>query len=198
MKGETTLKVLEIIKDGTIGMFDAMAVFLSVPYGSSLRKFEYELSKIQNKRLKDQQNKIIDKKVRQRFYSMIHRLEKDGLIEKEQNKEGAFFKMTADGKKRLKFLRERKSSAMPKAHYQASENNNFVIITFDIPESERRKRDWLRLALKNMKFKFIQKSVWIGKVKIPKEFLDDLREFKLVNFVEIFEINKKGTLQQVI
>src|SRR3990167_838001 len=77
-------------------------------------------------------------------------------------------------------------------------NNRLIIVIFDIPERERRKRAWLRLALKNIGLKLIQRSVWMGKVKIPKEFLDDIRELHLVNFVEIFEITKSGSLNQVI
>ena len=54
------------------------------------------------------------------------------------------------------------------------------------------------MALKNIGLRLIQQSVWMGKVKIPKEFLDDIRELHLANFVEIFEITKSGSLNQVI
>ena len=67
----------------------------------------------------------------------------------------------------------------------------------DIPESERKKRAWLRSALKNLNFKMIQQSVWIGKVRIPEEFLRDLRNMHLTEYVEIFEISKAGSLQQI-
>ena len=44
----------------------------------------------------------------------------------------------------------------------------------------------------------IQKSVWIGKVKIPKEFLDDLFKLRLIDYIEIFEISKAGSLKNLI
>ena len=81
---------------------------------------------------------------------------------------------------------------------RSKNDDRLIIVIFDIPERERRKRAWLRLALKNIGLKLIQRSVWMGKVQIPKEFLDDIRELHLVNFVEIFEITKSGSLNQVI
>ena len=49
-----------------------------------------------------------------------------------------------------------------------------------------------------MNFRILQKSVWIGKVKIPKEFIDDLKELNMINYVEIFEISRGGSLRQVV
>ena len=43
----------------------------------------------------------------------------------------------------------------------------------------------------------IHKSVWIGKEKIPQELIIDLEELKILNFVEIFEVTKQGTLKKV-
>ena len=72
-----------------------------------------------------------------------------------------------------------------------------MIVVFDVPEKERRKRDWLRSVLKRLELKMVQKSVWIGKVKIPKELLDDLFNLKLLDYVEIFEVSKSGSLRQL-
>jgi hypothetical protein len=44
----------------------------------------------------------------------------------------------------------------------------------------------------------VQKSVWVGKTKIPQDFLDDLFKLKLVDFVEIFEISRTGSLKHLI
>lgn len=198
MKGEFTLKILENIKDGIIGMSDLVIVSLTIPYGSSFGRFEYELSELQRERRKEQMRTKTERQTRQRCYNMIYKLERDGLIKKIQKKSGIFFRITSNGVRRWEFLRERKENMLPKPHYKVLKNINFIIVIFDIPEIERKKRSWLRSALKNLGFKLIQKSVWIGKVKIPKDFLNDLKELKLVNFVEIFEISKSGTLQHII
>jgi len=34
-------------------------------------------------------------------------------------------------------------------------------------------------------------------VKIPKDFIDNLAELKLIEYVEIFEISKSGTLKSL-
>ena len=65
---------------------------------------------------------------------------------------------------------------------------------FDIPEEKRRKRAWLRATLKNLEFKMEQQSVWIGRTKIPKRLVDDLDRFGLLDYVQIFEATKFGTL----
>lgn len=197
MKGENTFKILEELKEKTLGMADLMMAFLNSPYGASLSRFDYEFNKLQKERRKDEEKVRIERQLKQRFFSMVYKLEKGGLIEKTRKNGNYFFRLTSGGEKRFKILKKRKEDIFPKPSYKSSENNNFMIAIFDIPEKERRKRGWLRSALKNIGFNLIQKSVWMGKVKIPKEFLDDLRELKIINFIEIFEISKGGTLRQI-
>lgn len=82
---------------------------------------------------------------------------------------------------------------MPKA-----ENGpTFIIVAFDIPEREKRKRNWLRQSLCRMGLSMVQKSVWIGRVKLPEDFIESLRHLKLADCVEIFEITKTGTLKHL-
>jgi len=117
---------------------------------------------------------------------------------KEKTKEGnKFFSLTQKGKIKLSQLKKNSRERLPEIIYQKAKSNKFTIVIFDIPETEKRKRSWLRVALGNLGFKMIQKSVWLGKVKIPKRFLDNLFQFKLVDFVEIFEISKTGSLKQI-
>ena len=68
------------------------------------------------------------------------------------------------------------------------------VIIFDIPEKERYKRDWIRVSLLQLGFKMLQKSVWIGKVKIPEEFINDLKFMKIHSCVHIFSAEKLGTI----
>ena len=68
---------------------------------------------------------------------------------------------------------------------------------FDIPEKEKWKRVWLREVLGLCGFKMLQRSVWAGKNKIPEEFLADLRNFNMLEYVHIFEVSKKGTLKEI-
>ena len=197
MKGDTTLKILGELKGSTLGMADLMMIILSSPYGTSIKGFEYRLNKLQKERRKDEEKIKIEKQLKRRFLDVVYKLEKGGLIKKEQKNGNFLFRLTSGGDKRLKILKKRKENILPETSYESVESKNFTIAIFDIPEKERRKREWLRSALKNIGFNLIQKSVRMGKVKIPKEFLNDMRELRMINFVEIFEISKGGTLRQI-
>ena len=204
MKGEKTLEILELIGGVAVNLLDLTAAFLNAGYGASPGKIQYELDKLRGQRWDEKakrENKreeiLLEKQRLQRFYEILCRLEKDGLLEKTVESDKAFLTLTSKGKSKIDVLRARKENALPNFSYNASPGGKFIIITFDIPEAERRKRNWLREVLKNLGFKFIQKSVWLGKIKIPQEFLEDLRKFKLIEFVEIFEISKTGSLRQI-
>ena len=86
---------------------------------------------------------------------------------------------------------------LPTRHYGKTNQNKLVIISFDIPEKFRRKRDWLREVIRNLGYKMIHQSVWIGKTGIPKQFILDLEEMNILEYVEVFEINKRGSLKKL-
>jgi len=202
MKGETTLKILEYIGDFSVGLTDLTAAFLSSGYGASTNKIMYEFDKRGRERSKRRADRLELQKQKKRLSSMLYRLRSDGLIEKKSGKNKSRIKLTPKGRQRFEELKKRRADALPNHSYihheQNEKNKKFAIVIFDIPERERRKRAWLRSALKNIGFKLIQKSVWAGKVKIPKEFLDDLKDLRIIEHVEIFEISKSGSLQQLI
>lgn len=196
-KGEITFKILKFIGDFMANSSDLLVSFLNAGYGASYTKLEYELSKIQRERDKKSIEKEIQRETKQKYYNLIYKLKKSGLIEEKTKKGDRFFGLTKKGKDKLLQLRKRNKEKFPETIYSKENSDKFVIVIFDIPETERRKRSWLRAVLGNLGFKMVQKSVWIGKVKIPKEFLDDLFQLKLIDFVEIFEINKTGSLKQI-
>ena len=95
-------------------------------------------------------------------------------------------------------LRVQKSKSLPdNGRYKTESDDELKIIIFDIPEEERQKRDWLRSVLKNLKFSMLQKSVWVGKGKLPKEFINDLSKYKIISYVDIFAISKYGSLRKL-
>ncbi len=71
------------------------------------------------------------------------------------------------------------------------EKNGNIILMFDIPESKRRTRKWLRDQLKIWDFEMIQKSVWMGPGPLSKEFKDRLRGLGVENCVKVFSVTKK-------
>ena len=195
MKGEITLKFLEEIKDFVGSGADLFEVFLRAGYGASAGKLRYEFSKAQKERRQRQELA----QYRKRYARFLYRLRQDGLIKGKEQKSGKLVTLTPKGRKKLMALKERYAGRLPEVSaYDKNESDKFIIVVFDIPERERKKRDWLRSALKNIGLKLVQKSVWMGKVKVSKDFIDDLSELKLIDYVEIFEISKTGSLRHVI
>src|SRR3989344_6266228 len=190
MKGELTLKILEAIGQAAIGTADLLEAFLSAGYGASSLRVDYEISRIEKERRKRLAAEAAGKKEIQRYHNLIYKLKRDNLIIEKTKNNRKFFTRTMKGRNRLLLLKEREAKKLPDFHYSKEGSDKFTIVIFDIPEKERRKRGWLRAILKNFGLRMIQKSVFIGKVKIPDQFIDDLRRLRLIHFVEIFEISK--------
>lgn len=70
------------------------------------------------------------------------------------------------------------------------------LVTFDVPEKEYKKRNWLRAELLALGFTSLQKSVYIGYSPFPEEFIEDLEARQLSNWVHILSIEKEGTLMK--
>jgi len=200
MKGEIALKILEAVGDTAINIADVFSAIIDSGYGASYGKLNYGVSKRQSERSVRNSNakEKIDSKAR--FNSMLYKLKRDNLILKTDKKDNSpAIKLTPKGRRYLSILRKREKNKLPEFSYDNDKlvTDKFIIIIFDIPEKIRRKRNWLRSALNNLGLKMIQKSVWVGKTKLPKTFLDDVKNLNLVDFVEIFEITKTGSLKQI-
>jgi len=194
-------KILETVAsltaDTVVGVADLFDVLVSSGYGASYGKLSRNMRRIERQRTQENLAKQLQTRERQRYHSFIYKMKRDGLLIERKKKKMKFFALTATGKEKLDALRIRQQERMPKTLYTADAAKQFTIVTFDIPERERRKRDWLRGALRNLGLAMVQKSVWIGKVKIPGELVEDMKSMRILDFVEIFEISKTGSLQQV-
>ncbi|MCR4328037.1 MAG: CRISPR-associated endonuclease Cas2 [Patescibacteria group bacterium] len=199
IRAKVSQKVLELISEGPALAIDILAAFLEAGYGASRGKMEYALDRRQDARAERQRERAEEMRLRQRYYTLVSRLKKDGLIAKEGNMKDKKLCITSQGLKKLKLLKSSEDSQFPEiSRHKKEGGEKLVIVVFDIPERERRKRDWLRAALRHLEMRMIQKSVWVGKVKIPRSFLDDIAALRLVEFVEIFEVGKRGSLSHLI
>ncbi|MBI5221132.1 MAG: hypothetical protein HY978_04865 [Candidatus Liptonbacteria bacterium] len=109
------------------------------------------------------------------------------------------FRITALGRKLLAVLEQQPHRpSLPPPHYDPTGPDKFVVVAFDVPEKERWKRRWLRSVLTNLNLHLVQRSVWVGKAAIPKQFVQDLAALNLLEAVEIFEVTKTGTLRHLI
>lgn len=138
--------------------------------------------------------KQVLKKEQNNLYSLLSKLEKQGFIKKKQEENKNCWIITILGKQHFKKLKTRFHSS--KKIYKKEKDKGWNLFIFDIPEKEKAKRNWLRGILINLGFVILQKSVWIGSNKLPKEFLKDLEELGIIKFVHVFRVSRSGTLDE--
>ena len=134
-------------------------------------------------------------KEKHKFYSLLSNLKKQGFIKKDKKGKRVFWKISPLGEKRCERLKA--FFHFPKFDYKQEKDSGINIVVFDIPEKHRSKRDWLRYTLAALGFIMLQKSVWLGKNKLPEEFLKALAELDLIDFVHIFKIGRAGTIKKL-
>jgi len=123
------------------------------------------------------------------FSSLLHRLKKDGLVSKTGRGINSRWSITLVGKNKLKhyknLIEPLKPDGIPR------------LVMYDIPESDRRKRDWIRSELVASGYDQLQKSVWLGYSPLSENFIKSIKDFGLINRVQIVSISKKGTLSEL-
>lgn len=65
-----------------------------------------------------------------------------------------------------------------------------ILLSFDIPETKKETRDWLRNQIKYWDFVMIHKSLWVGYGPLPKEFNARLKHLGIDKNVRVFKIIK--------
>lgn len=124
----------------------------------------------------------------------VKRLEKRGLIEKGKVENEICIRLTNLGKKYLGQIKQKKleKSILDFNKVNGKWDGVWRVVVFDIPEENRRIRNALRLGLKMLEFKQLQKSVWISKIDCMVELRSYVRELGLKNYVLIFETKDLG------
>ena len=184
-----TSKILEVVSEGVISTFDVIGAILESGYGASYAKLDASVRRSEARR----HNRELELRNRQRFSNLISKLKRDGLITGDKRS----LKITEAGRKKFLKIREIERSRVIHSPfgYQAKVSRNLTIVIFHIPEKEKVKRNWLRAVLLNLGFKLLQKSVWIGRVIIPREFLKDLRNMRILEYIHIFSVSRSGTIE---
>ena len=180
-------KILNVLKDITLSQVDLLEAIIASGYGASSGKINYTYKKIREERYISEIEYAEFLETKKKIQQYLYNLKKDGLIVKIDNNK---VKISEKGKEKLASLD--KIFDIKKLPKEIS--NIFIIVTFDIPEDQRSDRDWFRSILRFLDFKMVHKSVWLGKVKIPKQLILEMGKRGILDFVEIFEISKSGTL----
>ena len=130
-----------------------------------------------------------EQRERHKFSNLLANLKRDRLITFSSTPQQKGWLLSDKGRAEL--------NNVPK-QYQKHSSQEIVVVSYDIPQKHRADRDWLRGVLKFLDFKMLHQSVWIGKVAVPEELLNDLRSRKISDFVHMFTIGKEGTLDQLL
>lgn len=70
------------------------------------------------------------------------------------------------------------------------DSSNSTIIAFDIPEKDRKIRNWLRNQIKIFGYKMLQQSLWIGPGPLPYLFFKRLEDLNIRKNVKTFKVTK--------
>ena len=178
------MEILSALCDAGIGMLRLIDAILSNRYRASYS----ELARTGKARLPSNRTHMDASKIRE----SIKRLRREGLV--RQSGTNNTLHLTREGIEILKY----NEGYRPIKDYEKIPNHNheFIIVIFDIPEILHEKRDWFRRALKNIDFSMLQKSVWIGRNRIPKTLLQDIAQNGLAKYIEFFSAVKIGTLRK--
>ncbi|KKT43528.1 MAG: Transcriptional regulator, PaaX family [Candidatus Wolfebacteria bacterium GW2011_GWE2_44_13] len=142
------------------------------------------------KAAQERSERDIRRKRYQRMVNLVCYLKRQGLVEQKEN---SILKLTEKGLLRLQ-KNATVSRYVPLSKGYKTEDDHLKVVIFDVPEKRRKHREWLRFSLQNLGFKLLQKSVWIGKTKLPQEFFDQLHGWELLPHVHIFAVQETGSI----
>ncbi|MFN7088294.1 MAG: hypothetical protein ACK4NX_00495 [Candidatus Paceibacteria bacterium] len=127
-------------------------------------------------------------KLRALASATLSRLKAKGLVTAVGPRKSAKWVITSQGKKVWENMRV---PALP------PEDGKLRIFIFDIPETHKTDRNWIRTELVAAGFVMLHKSVWIGRRPLEERFFSDLSGRGLFEYVHLFEIKEEGTLRNL-
>ena len=110
-----------------------------------------------------------------KVYTQLYQLEKRGYLERYKHKDLEYVKVSPKGE-----------AAISSANKQR--DGKWRMIVFDIPESQRATRDYLRSKIKQLGFKKWQNSTWITPYVLPEEVERELKQLSQKLFVRLIVI----------
>lgn len=134
---------------------------------------------------------MFQNELRKSIENALYRLKEKGLIYKDKNRKNILWKLTNKGEDYVKIINQIKQIIPP-------EDNIVRIFVFDIPEKQRKIRDFIRTELISFGYTMLQKSVWLGKRPLPLSFVKSIKEKGLFKNIHLFEIKEGGTLDDLI
>ena len=132
---------------------------------------------------------LFDDYDRASVYTEFSRLKRGGYITQENK----YWRLSSKGEEYVKnrpYILDKEFK-----HSFSDKQPKTLILMFDIPESRKNDRDWLRKILRSFHYVMIQKSVWVWPSPLPKDFLQLLQKVKLKNSIKTFKLAKGYTIK---
>jgi len=129
-------------------------------------------------------NQYKRKQTKQQFSQLIYHLKKNGYIKIKNLEQNEGIILTKKGaekvlKAKLKIKNKKKRS-----------DEKWQMIIFDIPEEKRYLRNLLREKLLLLKYRMLQRSIWVCPYDVQKETEFILRKYSLDPYVKLFLIKE--------
>lgn len=125
------------------------------------------------------------------FSTILSRLKNQGLVAKKGIHRKTMWVLSGKGKTKLDNDLSEAEIGPPKSDGVPR------LVVYDIPEVEKRKREWLRSALVSCGYSHLQRSVWLGYCPLPEKFIRKIHELGLRSKVHIVSVYKSGTLEEI-
>ncbi len=113
--------------------------------------------------------------------SSISRLKKKGVLVSEKTKVGNSYALFADLEPHMQAGDERIYSA-----YCATMADPWLLVSFSVPESERKNRHKIRTGLARMGFGAVTAGLYIAPARLQDEVTEYIREHELWGYVDLF------------
>lgn len=135
------------------------------------------------------------------FYTALARLKRQRKIQRNQNREyeltnhGEYSALKAFVRKEVTQSEKKESTRTPHAW-----DGKWRIVLFDVPESKRPIRDYIRNVLKRQGFKEFQRSMWVWPYKLPAfltKLLGDPQLRKYTRAITTYDIDYDDDLRRM-
>jgi len=170
--------VLLSLKEGGVSFLEGMPDY----YGFGPYKKFFGVGKYKRRNIKKQTLNV-----------NLYRLQQQGLIVKDPKQK--IFALTQDGKKLLLEVNNRLLI------FQKPWDKKLRLVFFDIPETMKAWRKWLRAELASFRFVKIQESVYAGKYPLPQSFYEEINQQGIDRYIFVItagEIDKQYEILKMI
>lgn len=197
-KADVVYKLLDTLADASMTVSAMIGATLQAGYGASAERIQYIADKNLDESIGNlHAMRMSRRRQYQRYSMMVRYLKNNGMMRERRVGETIKVYLTKEGRKHLATLRKERRENMPGYGYDKSPGKKVVIVSYDIPEKARKHRDWLRAVLKRIGLEAMQRSVWVGKVAVPRRLVEDLALRRMTQYVEIVEVGSTGTFKRL-